>query len=286
MMHFKKYLSSAAHSSALRMGRAVGVAACSMLLLGALWSCSSDDDDNSDSQPQFTHSTYVAAESPDWFVDWSYSSPEPAEWADPEYTLYECSMSMLVQLPQQLLRYSTDQDLMAIFVNGTCRGVSNRNVYSNGDVLFLINIRGASEDAGQQMELRYYSGGAQQLFVDPSVPTFTPNNIVDEAFSILLDPTVCSTKYPYFSEFYAVLPAVLPFTISDEDKLAVFVGEECRGVLNYGGDGYEGWRGEVMLRQVGEQGYMRYYSATTGGIYTLTDSFTLKDGMQSETVTF
>ncbi len=280
MMDFNKFLSSTIISSALRMGRGMGAAACCLLLLGASWSCSSDD--SSDATSQFAHSTFTSAESPNWFVDWTASDAAP-DWQEPESYTYECSMNMLVTLDPELLPFSTDNDRMAIFINGDCRGVSERNVYAdNSEIVFLIHVKGSNEEMGLQMEMRYYSGGAHQLFIDGGTPPFTPNNIIEgEAFSSNFNPINSSTKFPYFTELTVMLPNELPFTVTDNDQMAIFVGDECRGVCISRKNAYSGWKGSVSQRQENEQAYVRYYSAEKGGIYILSEPFTLNGRLQS-----
>nr|MCR5180355.1 hypothetical protein [Bacteroidaceae bacterium] len=68
--------------------------------------------------------------------------------------------------------------------------------------------------------------------------------------------------------------------------LAVFVGDECRCVMIYGGENFPGWTGDVMLREKGEQAYLRYYSATKGGIYTFSETFAIAEDMQGVNVQF
>ena len=112
--------------------------------------------------------------------------------------------------------------------------VSRRNVINGGEVLFLVHVKGASEEAGQPMTMYYYSAGARQLFInDYALPSFEPNNLMDrndKDFTLWLSPVETSTKYPYFTEMMVRMPDDVPFTITDDDKMAIFVGDECRGL--------------------------------------------------------
>ncbi len=287
IMNIKKSFSNTIISSVLRKGRGVGMAASCILLLGAAWGCSSEDEEQADNaNPTLTYSAFSLAQEPAWCVDWAAQDPTP-DWQEPASYDYECSMNLLVTLEDLLVPSSTDDDQLAIFIDGTCRGVSKRNVYDDGSIVFLIRANGTSEEVDKPMEMRYYSGGAHQLFVSTGVPPFMPNNIIsEEAFTLFFDPVVSSTKYPYFTQLHVTLPDALPFDRSDDDKLAVFVGNECRCVMIYGGENFSGWTGDVMLRQEGEQAYMLYYSATNGGIYTFSDSFAITEKMQSVNLRF
>ncbi|MBO4801419.1 MAG: hypothetical protein J5545_06075 [Bacteroidaceae bacterium] len=254
-----------------------------MLWMAALtlaWGCSSSDDDSS------SHFTFTPATAPAWDIDWTWNDPAP-DWQEPSATQYECSMNMLVDLNSTLRPLSTDADIMAMFINGTCRGISRRNVYPDGKVVFLLLIKGASQETGEKMELRYYSAGSQQIFVDSGIPPFTPNNLMDEAFSVLLFPQCSSTKYPLYTELTVMLPDVTPFTVTEKDIMAVFVGDECRGICSRDEEElFPGWKGDVFSRETGETAHVRYYSASDGGIYIFNPPFKLNNLLQQYNVTF
>ena len=201
-------------------------------VLAVACACSSDDE-------TISTAPFTAVQAPHWAVDWSSNDPAP-DWQEPAATLYECSMNLLVTLDEELQKVSSSQDQMAIFINGTCRGVSKPNVYPDGTVVLLIHIKGSSQETGQAMELQYYSGGAKALFNDPYMPPFTPNNLMDEAFQLVFTPTGNSLKYPLFVPVSVTRPEQLPFNRADGDEMAVFIDGECRGVLKECEDLYPG----------------------------------------------
>lgn len=195
------------------------------IALPLLWGC------NDDNEEVGKNSTFVASASrPVWQIDWTWNDGSP-DWQDPASTQFECSMNVLVELDDCFLPYSTVGDKMAMFINGECRGVSFRNVIDGERVLFLIHVKGRSEETSQHMELRYYSAGMKQLFIDYNMPMFSPGNLMDEAHQLILTPAGCSTKYPIYTEIYVRLPEQMPFTFSPDDQMAVFVGDECRGIF-------------------------------------------------------
>lgn len=250
------------------------------------WGCSSDDNDEPQGGGNFTVTPVQPA--PKWAVDWTWNSPVP-EWQEPDPTRFECSMNMLVELNSDLASYSTNADQMAMFIGGECRGLSYRNIVRDGDVIFLVHVKGTSEEAGQPMELHYYSAGAGQLFTDPNMPPFTPNNVIDSGdvnFQMVLTPAGISTKYPFFTEFSVLLPDNIPFTPSDDDEMAVFVGDECRGICSQMPEAYDGWRGIIYRASESEQAQLRYYSVEKQSIYILDESFVLDDELQTLRVTF
>lgn len=260
--------------------------ASALLVLGG---CSSDNDDEGEKKSNVVFTPVDAT--PDWAVDWTWNDPAP-DWEDPAPTKFECSMNMLVELSSLLVPYSTDDDLLAVFIGDECRGVSRRNVINGGEVLFLVHVKGASEEAGQPMTMYYYSAGARQLFInDFALSSFEPDNLMDrndKDYTLWLSPAEMSTKYPHFTEMMVSMPDDVPFTITADDMMAIFVGDECRGLcrLAPNKEAYDGWRGVIYTRSDGEQGQLRYYSAEKQGVYILADGFTLNNGLQYINVTF
>ena len=249
------------------------------LVLCALWGCSDDDVVNSD----YTFST---SERPAWAVDWTWNDPVP-DWQDPDARQFECSMNMLVELDEDFLPLSSDADQMAIFINGECRGVSYRTVIDEDYVVFLIHVKGTSEESTQRMELRYYCASVSQIFTDVNMPFFfVPNNLMDDAFTVVMTAKTTSAKYPLYTELLVMLPQNTPFTITDNDLMAVFVGDECRGFCVRNDEWYDGWRGVVSSSREGEMAHIRYYSADKGGIFTISDEFELNNDLQMKEVNF
>ncbi len=260
-----------------------------MIMMAALtlaWGCSSSDDDATNGGDQeWNGSTFDVSAKPAWAIDWSSDVVKP-DWQDPDPTKYECSMTMLIRLVDNLAPYSTDDDMMAIFMGGECRGVSYRNKLADGKVAFLLHVKGTSEEANQHMELRYYCGGLHHLTITEAISPFVPNNVLDNIYKIDFDITHGSTKYPLNTMLTVILPQKLPFTPNSDDMLAVFVDGECRGVGYQNADLYEGWRVSVMGRSADETAQIRYYSADKGGTYTILKTFNLTGNIQQENISF
>ena len=60
-------------------------------------------------------------------------------------------MNMRLRLVDDMAPYSTEDDRLAVFINGECRGVSYRSKMANGKVFFLLHINGDSKEAGNKM---------------------------------------------------------------------------------------------------------------------------------------
>lgn len=256
-----------------------------MMILAALTmvgGCSKDGDGSS--EPTWNNSTFTPSEKPTWVVDWHSDAVQP-DWQDPDATKYECCMNMRLRLVDDMAPYSTEDDRLAVFINGECRGVSYRSKMANGKVFFLLHINGDSKEAGNKMELRYYCDGLHHMSITTAISPFVPNN-VDDIFQSDFSIVSGSQKYPVATSLSVMMPQKMPFTATSGDMLAVFVGDECRGIGYQGGDLYEGWRVTVYGPQVGETGQIRYYSAEKGGVYTILKTFTLSGNLQQENIWF
>lgn len=250
-----------------------------MAALTLMWGCSSDDDGLGD-KVKFADNA-----KPMWMVDWTSNATLP-DWKDPDPTKYECSMNVLVELDGVAERNSSERDMMGVFIDGECRGVSYRNVLQDGSVAFLLHLYGSSEENDHPMELRYYCDKLHHLTISNAIPSFEPSNLIDDTYHLVFDLDYGSTKFPIFTELTVMLPENLPFTPHDDDMLAVFVGDECRGVGRHEKELFEGWKLVVYSVQKGETAQVRYYSAANEGIYTVMKTFELNGFIQLENINF
>ncbi len=254
-----------------------------MAVLTLQWGCSSDDGNGQGGATG--HATFTSSSAPSWTVDWNCHDASP-EWVEPDPTQFECSMHLLLALNDELAAVSTAADRMSIFMSGECRCVSYRNVTAQGGVFFLLHVKGRSEEVGGPLQLRYYGAGAHLLLVTDIMPNFSPNNLMDETTELTLYPLGNTTKYPFFTEIKVAQPANMPFAVSHLDRMAVFVGDECRGVLSYDAEDKDGWTGFVHSSQAAEQAQVRYYSAEKGGIYAFSPTVTLNNRQQMVEISF
>ena len=240
-----------------------------MMLIAALtiaWGCSSDSSDGGN----YTFTT--AATRPDWAVDWHNSEPVP-DWVEPDQNLFEHSMYLILALPQNLVPFSTEDDLMAVFINNECRSVSKASPLEDGSMVYFINkVRGNDTDKEVYFTLKYYRGGLHQTFVIDGIDQYVPDLILGLDRDFAPNLMAGSTKYPYQMMIDPVMSENLPFTPSPDDLIAVFVGNECRGVA----PAQEALSMVIYGRHEGEEATLRYYSAKTQGIYTLNQKLTIQ----------
>ena len=240
-----------------------------MAALTLAWGCSSGSDDNDDA------ATGILLDSqPQWSVN-MHDNQERPHWTAPEPSLYENKMIVMLRLQDELVPYSTDDDLMAVFVDKDCRALSTR-AGNDKTVFFVLNVHGNNQVSTEDFTLSYYSGGLRQLFTLSGKNTFLSelNVGVEGDFSPPLMKG--STKYPVKTEVTVNVP--YKYFVQPADRVAVFVDNECRGV------GVPGQPFIVFGNLADEQGILRYYSDDLGAVYTASEPLLLNGN--SQTVSF
>ncbi|MCR5713002.1 MAG: hypothetical protein K6G46_11235 [Prevotella sp.] len=255
-----------------------------MAVLTLAWGCTSDSE-SGEKEPTLQNSEFAASEKPTWTIDWLWTDQAPT-WQEPNSSDYWCSMQIQVILSDELTYFASNDDLMAVFINGTCRSVSNPNILADkGEVVFLMNIEGDENEVGQKMQLQYYSAQLKHLFTNNNLPTFEPNNLWGNKYHLTETPSEGNSKYPFVTELQVTFSnGKPPFTPGVNDIIGVFVDGQCRGVIKY--DSTIGIKGLVFSRIAGENAQLRYYSSANKGIYTFKQTFTLNNERQSIAVAF
>ena len=130
---------------------------CFMLLLLAplmLGACSSDSDDP---QPEKTLLTVGADSRPTWTA--------------PDYSLFELTMSVQVQLQDTLQTYQSDGDLMCAVFEDEVRAVSSP--MHTGDITYFpLTIAGNGEGA---VTIRYYCDQLHRIYTLEGWADFDPS---------------------------------------------------------------------------------------------------------------
>jgi hypothetical protein len=139
-------------------------------------------------------------------------------------------------------------------------------------VYFVNTVRGNDTDKEVYFTLKYYSGGLRHTFVIDGTDQYVPDFILGLDEDFVPNIIAGSTKYPCQMMIDPVLSEKLPFTPSPDDLIAVFVGNECRGVAR----AQESTSMVIYGRHDGEEGTLRYYSAEQKGIYTFNEKLTIQ----------
>ena len=244
-------------------------------VLTILWGCSSD---NGDSPSTYT---FEASEKPAWSVNMVSSDADPG-WQDIDRTLYESWMYVTVKLQDELARYAGDGDFMTVFIGDEQRTKpAEPNIYEDGSVYFVMTIGGNSTDREINIRLCYWCAQLRQLFTIEGKSTFTPELPYGNTSDYVPPLLKGSKKYPVQQQLTVNLPTKVPFTTSANDLVAVFAGNECRGV------GSIGKPFTVFRTSAGEALQMRYYSTDKAGIYSILQTVMLNgNAVQAITLEF
>ena len=232
-----------------------------------LWGCSSSDDEGNEGGGA---ATFQASSRPNWMVD-MFDDQEAPQWTSPDPAMYENKMIVLMRLQEELVPYSTDDDQLAVFVGDECRAFSRRSG-TDQEVYFVINLHGNNTNVSEFFTMKYYSGGLHQLFTVSGMERFLNevNVGLDREFAPMLMNG--STKYPVKTKvtLNPTNPDKLESMVSENDRVAVFVSDECRGV------GKLGEAFTVFSFSNEEKGQLRYYNQKQEGIFTVIQPIALK----------
>ncbi len=181
-------------------------------------------------------------------------------------------MFIMVKLQEELIPYSTNEDRLTVFIGDECRAVpAEPNKDDEGNVFFVLKIRGNSSDRAVSFTLCYYCALLHQIFDLEGQETFVSELTygVDEDF---VPPLLegCK-KYPAHQLVKVNLPANLPFAQAEGDMIGAFVGNECRGV------GRADQPFTVFCTSPEEPFQLRYYSETRAGVYSFHQNFKVSD---------
>ena len=191
-------------------------------------------------------------------------------------------MYVTVKLQDELAAHAGDGDLMTVFIGDEQRTrPAAPNIYADGSVYFVMTIGGNSTDREINIRLCYWCAKLHQLFTIEEKSTFTPELPYGNTSDYVPPLLKGSKKYPVQNSLTVNLPAKVPFTPADGDVVAVFAGNECRGVGNVGKPF------TVFRTTAGEALQVRYYSSDKAGIYSFNQNTTLNESaVQTITLDF
>lgn len=246
------------------------------------WGCSTSDEptDNNVVGTGATNSdvVFVKADVPTWDVDMR-GTEEPPQWTPPTPSLYENKMIVMLRLQDELVRYSTDDDVMAVFVGDECRALSHRSG-SGSTIYFVLNIYGNATPTPEEFSIAYYCHGLGQLFWRRNENTFLNEMNLGTESDLIIDLWSGTAKYANHT-YLTVTPRVTEgYVDKNRDRVGVFVEGKCRGVGVPGIPFYVFYQGES------EQVEVHYYNESRGGIYTHKTPLTVSGGLQEVEMEF
>lgn len=199
----------------------------------------------------------VAAEAdcpvaPTWEAGYPEGTDERPSWQLPDLNVFPTSMSAVISLPDNLQPYAdSDADVMGAFIGGECRGLAFA-APSGGKTLWFIVIK-ADDNESRNVELRYFNSRLRRVYSADDGVAYTVNG----SYGNLTAPAVPSFEEGMRLCGTVVIPSELIGYSTVFDRLAVFVGDECRAVgvqVNNGTYAFDAFVG------VGESFCFRYYN--------------------------
>ena len=245
-----------------------------VLLAGLVFgACGSDDDGGNNNNNNVKYTEAAVSEAPSWQIDWSFNQERPV-WTKPDAGSYGNWTIMMVQLEETLRPFASDDDMMAIFVNGEIRGLATpaEGTVKNGNATFLMKVYG--NETGTEtvnVSLQYFSQRLNQIFnLSENINLNSDESTgIDEDYIPLF--TLGSSKYPIVKTVGAesyLTKVGIPF--ANDNIVGAFVGNECRGLAKLSTSGNTSL--VIYGRTAGETVTLKCYDAGNGILYTIPDA--------------
>ena len=246
------------------------LAACITMMAGCGSSHDNDTPDTPDVPTPAAQREWTVTDSrPLWHVDWSADVARP-QWTAPDPRKYDSWMLIMVRVQDELMPYVSSDDLMAVAVGGETRVVASpaQSVTQKSDTqankYFILKILG-NEDIDDVIDytMSYYNAQLKQLFEVKGQDHFIAEKVYGVEEDHCIDFLASCTKYPVQSHLTVILPDDITPVVGD--MMAVFVGNDCRGVQTI--DSTVAGKTVKLTaygRQEGEQVSFAYYSQAKG----------------------
>lgn len=232
--------------------------------------CSCD----SDSTDKGGYSVTKVNEAPVWEVDWTSDQQRP-DWTQPDASAYENWTIVMVQIEEALQPYVTDDDLMALFVNGELRGMASPAVAKGdsqaGSTKFVMKVYGnESGNETVNMSLKYYNSRLRHMFTLSDDITLSSDETTGTDEDYIPPFTMGSEKYPMMKTVDVETILTLLGIEPESGMIAAFVGGECRGVATV--ESYGSSQLIIHGRTQGEKIMLKYYDEVTKTVFTISDA--------------
>lgn len=217
-----------------------------------------------------------ADEVPQWKVDWSGNEARP-DWQEPDASAYANFAVMIVTIEEALQPYVSQDDLLAIFVGDELRGLASPLVMGDStmDATRFLLKGYSNENAGDQVvvTMKYYNAKLKQVFSLSESMTLDEDSDLGIYDDFIPPFTQGCEKYPVTTTVdLASALAEAGITPAEGDMVAIFVGDECRGVAQFSTLDSPLSTLTVYLREEGEEVTLKYYDATGNRIFTVGES--------------
>ena len=252
-------------------------------MMAICWGCSSnDDDDNSGTNEGTNVLIEVSAGKPDWQVD-LVNNEETPNWQAPDPSRYENWMIFMVRIQEELKPYVSDDDMIALFVGDELRGVNHPAKPADGQLptadestYFILRIYG-NERSDQEVNatVKLWSNKLRHTFTIKGKGYFIPESVKGLDTEFLPDIALGSAKYPFTAWLnISFIPQDYGLEASQDDMMAVFIGNECRGLSRIYRDGFNVTPRILLFgSQEGEEARLLYYNAKSNRVYDTGKTF-------------
>ena len=260
-----------------------------LILMGACHKDSGDDEENIDNHYNYVNSN----DAPDWQIDWSYNQARP-DWQEPDYTSYEFSSVMLVKIEKELQPYVSKDDLMAIFIDDELRGLTSPAISVDNEnitTFFLLKAFGNEADKEKvYATIKYYNSRLHHIFTFDSSMLYNIEEVIGINEDYIPLFTLGSSKFPVptIHQLGTTPLATAGITLSMDDMIGAFVGDECRGIIRIGNEEtlYEVPLTKdlmisditmyILSKEEGESVTLKYYDSVKKRILILDNAFKTK----------
>lgn len=200
---------------------------------------------------------------PDWKIDMDMNQDAPV-YSLPDANIMPASMTAVLQLTPFLETYLNAGDKMLAYIGNECRGEGVLKTVE-GKKLFYIMIKAPSTETGK-ISFLYYSKNNHAVYQTAPDVAFEVDRIYGNVEAPVFPDFEQAGKYPNYMQVTVQLPEELPGEWRQDDVVAAFVGNECRGVGQLVGDRL--YTMEVRGTKNGaEKLYFKYYNASNKNIY-------------------
>jgi hypothetical protein len=180
-----------------------------------------------------------------------------------------------VQIEEALQPYVTDDDLMALFVNGELRGMASPAVAKGdsqaGSTKFVMKVYGnESGNETVNMSLKYYNSRLKHMFTLSDDITLSSDVTTGTDEDYIPPFTMGSEKYPMMKTVDVETILTLLGIEPESGMIAAFVGGECRGVATV--ELYGSSKLIIHGRTQGEKIMLKYYDEVTKTVFTISDA--------------
>lgn len=103
----------------------------------------------------------------------------PPQWTVDQTGQYPTSMTVVVQVPEDLQPYVQESDQIGAFVGDECRGIGTLVVSGSVSAFFILVHGTTSEES--MVSFQYYSSWKKHLYATPAFLKFTPDGVYGSA---------------------------------------------------------------------------------------------------------